>query len=51
MHVTIGAMRIRPGTRIGQYLSFNAEMLHAYNGSYGFDANGKPKAEEEKYHK
>lgn len=51
MHVTVGPMRIKPGTRIGQYLNFNAEMLHAYNGSYGFDANGKPKIDEEKYHK
>lgn len=35
MHVTCGPMRIQRGTRIGQYLSFNAEALHHYNGSYG----------------
>jgi deoxycytidine triphosphate deaminase len=35
MHVTIGTMRIKPGTRIGQYLSFNAEALSSYKGSYG----------------
>lgn len=35
MHVTIGPMRIKPGTRIGQYLSFEAEALRLYNGSYG----------------
>lgn len=35
MHVTCGPMRIKPGTRIGQYLSFNSESLHQYNGSYG----------------
>lgn len=35
MHVTIGPMRIKPGTRIGQYLSFEAQTLHLYNGSYG----------------
>lgn len=35
MHVTCGPMRIQKGTRIGQYLSFNAEALHSYNGSYG----------------
>ena len=35
MHVTCGPMRIQRGTRIGQYLSFDAEALHAYNGSYG----------------
>lgn len=35
MHVTCGPMRIKKGTRIGQYLSFNAEALHKYEGSYG----------------
>jgi hypothetical protein len=28
-------MRVQRGTRIGQYLSFNAEALHKYDGSYG----------------
>lgn len=35
MHVTIGPMRIKRGTRIGQYLSFEAESLHKYDGDYG----------------
>lgn len=35
LHVTIAVARIRQGTRIGQYLSFNAEALHSYDGSYG----------------
>lgn len=35
LHVSIGTTRIKQGTRIGQYLSFNAEALHAYDGSYG----------------
>ena len=35
LHVTCGPMRIARGTRIGQYLSFNAEALHQYAGSYG----------------
>lgn len=35
MHVTCGPMRIQKGTRIGQYLCFNAEALHKYEGSYG----------------
>lgn len=35
MHVTIGPMRIKRGTRIGQYLSFDAESLHKYDGDYG----------------
>ena len=36
MHVGIGPMEIQRGTRIGQYLSFEAEMLHEYDGSYGY---------------
>lgn len=51
LHVTAGVARIKQSTRVGQYLSFDAEMLHAYNGSYGFDQNGVPKKDEEKYHK
>jgi deoxycytidine triphosphate deaminase len=35
MHVTCGPMKIKPGTRIGQYLSFEAEALSKYDGSYG----------------
>lgn len=35
MHVSCGPMRLRKGTRIGQYLSFNAENLGKYEGSYG----------------
>lgn len=35
LHVTIGPARIRQGTRIGQYLNFDAEALSAYNGDYG----------------
>ena len=35
MHVNCGDMKIKPGTRIGQYLSFEAETLHSYDGSYG----------------
>ena len=35
MHVTVGPAKIKKGTRIGQYLSFNAEALTMYNGSYG----------------
>ena len=51
LHVTIDTARIKKGTRIGQYLSFDAEMLHEYNGSYGFNKDGNPKKDEEKYHK
>lgn len=44
MHVNIAPMRIQKGTRIGQYLSFNAEALSKYDGSYGIG-----KAHDEKY--
>jgi deoxycytidine triphosphate deaminase len=36
MHVTCGEFQIQRGTRIGQYLNFDSEMLNLYNGSYGF---------------
>lgn len=35
LHITTGLTRIKQGTRVGQYLSFDAETLKAYNGSYG----------------
>jgi len=35
MHVNIGPMTIQRGTRVGQYLSWNAQTLHKYDGSYG----------------
>ena len=35
IHVTIGAARIKKGTRIGQYLNFEAESIKVYDGSYG----------------
>jgi deoxycytidine triphosphate deaminase len=35
MHVGTGPARIKKGTRVAQYLSFDAETLHLYNGSYG----------------
>lgn len=39
LHVTIGSAVIRKGTRIGQYLSFDAEALHSYTGSYGLNSD------------
>lgn len=50
MHVLGGPMQIQKGTRIGQFILIKAEALHKYNGTYGFDANGKPKSHEQKYH-
>lgn len=35
LHVTVGKARIKKGTRIGQYLSFDSEALHSYDGDYG----------------
>lgn len=35
LHVNCGVMRIKPGTRIGQYLSFKSETLSLYDGDYG----------------
>jgi len=37
LHVTIGSARIKKGTRIGQYLSFDAEALSSYDGDYGIN--------------
>lgn len=44
LHVTIGQARIKKGTRIGQYLSFDSEALHKYDGDYGLN-----KAHDKKY--
>ena len=35
LHVTCGGAKIKKGTRIGQYLNFEAEMLSKYDGDYG----------------
>ena len=35
LHVTVGDVRIKKGTRVGQYLSFYAEALSLYDGDYG----------------
>jgi len=37
VHVNCGIMKIKPGTRIGQYLCFKAETLHKYDGDYGLN--------------
>jgi deoxycytidine triphosphate deaminase len=44
LHVNAGPAKIKQGTRIGQYLSFNAEALHSYAGDYGIG-----KAHDNKY--
>jgi deoxycytidine triphosphate deaminase len=35
LHVTVDVARIKKGTRVGQYLSFDAESLSSYDGDYG----------------
>lgn len=35
LHVTVGSAKIKQGTRIGQYLSFDSESIKMYDGSYG----------------
>ena len=44
MHVTTGPMKIRKGTRIGQYVGFYAETNNMYDGDYG-----SHKAHDKKY--
>lgn len=44
LHVNVGLARIKPSTRIGQYLSWKAEALSSYDGDYGVG-----KAHDEKY--
>jgi len=52
MHVLGGPMKIKPGTRVGQFVTW--KVLNAqgeYDGNYGIDATtGKPKSDEAKYH-
>ena len=38
LHVNVGNVKIKKGTRIGQYLNFSAEALKKYNGSYGLNS-------------
>lgn len=35
LHITINTARIKKGTRVGQYLSFDSESLSSYDGDYG----------------
>ncbi|QIG70630.1 deoxyuridine 5'-triphosphate nucleotidohydrolase protein [Rhizobium phage RHph_I1_18] len=51
MHITTVPMKIKRGTRIGQFVLAIAEALHAYDGSYGLNADGSAKADEQVYHK
>jgi deoxycytidine triphosphate deaminase len=44
MHVTVGDIKIKRGTRVGQYLNFESESMSLYGGDYG-----KGKSHDEKY--
>ena len=46
MHVSVAPFVVQKGTRIGQYLCFDSEALHHYDGSYGLG-----KEHDEKYNK
>jgi deoxycytidine triphosphate deaminase len=35
LHVTSGVMKMAKGTRLGQYVSYESEALHSYDGDYG----------------
>ena len=35
LHVNVGLAKIKKGTRIAQYLSFDAQTMHKYDGDYG----------------
>lgn len=50
LHVNVGPLKIKRDTRVAQFVLFDAETLHLYNGSYGLNADGKPKTDEAKYH-
>lgn len=47
LHVTTGPFYVRYGTRLGQFLLFDAGMIREYDGSYG----SKKKHDNEKYEK
>jgi deoxycytidine triphosphate deaminase len=49
MHVNVGPFSIKRGTRIGQFLLFKAESLHAYDGSYGYAEDGTVKKDDKRY--
>lgn len=44
LHVTCGPLKIKKGTRVGQFLLFKSESLHLYDGDYGLN-----KAHDKKY--
>lgn len=52
MHVNGGILKIKKGTRIGQFVTWKvANAQGNYDGSYGLNTDGTPKDLEQKYHK
>jgi len=43
LHVTTGPIRVKQGTRIAQFVLFEAEALKMYDGDYGRTKNGTTK--------
>ena len=39
LSVGVAPIKIQQGTRVAQYVSYKSEVLHQYNGSYGFGTN------------
>lgn len=39
MHVTCGPIKVKRGTRIGQFLLFKSQSLSSYSGSYGIKSD------------
>jgi len=47
LHVTSGPARIKKGTRLGQFILFDAESLSSYDGDYGVGKEHDKKYEDE----
>lgn len=48
LHVTSGPFKVKEGTRLGQFLLFQAESLSLYDGDYGLDKEHDKKYKQEK---
>ena len=45
MHITCGPLKIKKGTRVGQFLLFKSETLKLYDGDYGLGKDHDKKYE------
>jgi hypothetical protein len=48
LHVTSGPFKTKEGTRLGQFLLFEAESLSMYDGDYGLGKEHDKKYKQEK---